>query len=60
MLPAPGDLPAAVREATDGALEYRIATGKAGTRMPPFAATLSEDDRWDLVNYLRAQWGRAD
>jgi mono/diheme cytochrome c family protein len=24
--------------------------------MPAFAATLSENDRWDLVNYLRATW----
>jgi mono/diheme cytochrome c family protein len=39
---------------TDGALAHRIAVGTYGTGMPPFAATLSEQDRWDLVNYLRS------
>ncbi|MGZ6371890.1 MAG: c-type cytochrome [Candidatus Limnocylindria bacterium] len=24
--------------------------------MPAFSITLSENDRWDLVNYLRASW----
>jgi mono/diheme cytochrome c family protein len=24
--------------------------------MPGFAGTLSQNDRWDLVNYLRATW----
>jgi copper transport protein len=41
---------------SDGALAYRIAVGSAGTRMPAFASTLSENDRWDLVNYLRTLW----
>ncbi len=48
-----------VPAATDGALAYRIAVGTTGTGMPPFGATLSENDRWDLVNYLRAEWGDA-
>jgi mono/diheme cytochrome c family protein len=39
---------------TDGELAYRIAVGTYGTGMPSFAATLSETDRWDLVNYLRS------
>jgi putative copper resistance protein D len=41
---------------SDGALAHRIAAGTAGTRMPAFAATLTENDRWDLVNFLRDQW----
>jgi copper transport protein len=41
---------------SDGALAYRIAVGSAGTRMPAFASTLSENDRWDLVNFLRILW----
>jgi high-affinity iron transporter len=58
MQPPPGNLSSRVPELSDGALAYRIAVGSAGTRMPAFAATLSENDRWDLVNYLRATWPR--
>jgi putative copper export protein/mono/diheme cytochrome c family protein len=45
---------------TDGSLAHRIAVGTAGSGMPPFGAILSEEDRWDLVNYLRSVWGRED
>jgi copper transport protein len=55
-LPPPGDLADRVAELSDGALAYRIAVGSDGTRMPAFAATLSENDRWDLVNYLRSRF----
>jgi mono/diheme cytochrome c family protein len=41
---------------TDGELAYLIASGTVATRMPAFSITLSENDRWDLVNYLRATW----
>ncbi len=47
------DLVTVIRADSDGALEWRIATGTAATRMPGFASTLSSDDRWHLVNYLR-------
>ena len=56
MLPGPGDLAATVPGRTDGELAYRIAAGTVATRMPAFAAILSENDRWDLVNYLRSAW----
>jgi mono/diheme cytochrome c family protein len=56
MFPPPGSLPAAVGSLTPGELEYRITNGLAGTRMPAFAVTLSGNDRWDMVNYLRARW----
>ncbi len=56
MFPPPGSLAAVVHDMAPGELEYRITNGLAGTRMPAFAATLSENDRWDLVNYLRARW----
>jgi methionine-rich copper-binding protein CopC/putative copper export protein/mono/diheme cytochrome c family protein len=42
---------------SDGSLAYRIAVGTAGSGMPGFASTLTEDDRWDLVNYLRQAFG---
>jgi copper transport protein len=52
-------LSALVPDLTDGELAYRIAVGTAGTRMPAFAGTLSENDRWDLVNYLRGAFPRS-
>lgn len=56
MMPGPGDLRTSVPERNDGSLAYLIATGTVATRMPAFSITLSEQDRWDLVNYLRATW----
>jgi mono/diheme cytochrome c family protein len=53
MLPPPPSLVERIPELSDGAIAYRIAVGSAGTRMPAFAATLTENDRWDLVNFLR-------
>jgi copper transport protein len=44
---------------SDGSLAYRITVGTAGSGMPGFASTLSDDDRWDLVNYLRQAYGAA-
>lgn len=35
---------------TEGGLYYKITSGKGG--MPQFESTLSEDDRWRLVNYI--------
>ena len=55
-MPGPGNLASSVPSLTDGELAYRIAAGTAATRMPAFSITLSEHDRWDLVNYLRATW----
>jgi copper transport protein len=62
--PTAGELPApprplrtAVATATDGELAYRIGVGMVGLPMPAFDAVLSENDRWDLINYLRGRWG---
>ena len=55
-VPGPGDLSLSVPARTDGELAYLIAAGTVATRMPAFSTTLSENDRWDLVNYLRATW----
>jgi copper transport protein len=54
MLPAPGPLHDAVTGTDDSTLAYVISNGVVGTRMPGFATTLSENDRWDLINYLRS------
>ena len=56
MLPGPGDLSASVPALKDAELAYLISAGTVATRMPAFSTTLSEQDRWDLVNYLRATW----
>ena len=56
-LPSPRPLDEVVAHASDGGLSYRIAVGMAGTPMPAFAGTLSAQDRWHLVNYLRDRWG---
>jgi len=58
MLPPPARLAERVPAMSDGALAHRITVGSAGTRMPAFAATLTENDRWDLVNFLRDRWPR--
>ncbi len=39
---------------TAGDLYWWITHGFRASGMPPFGGTLSEDDRWDLINYLRA------
>jgi putative copper export protein/mono/diheme cytochrome c family protein len=59
-LPPLRPLGESVPHLTDGALAHRIAVGSAGTRMPAFASTLSENDRWDLVNDLRTLWPQSD
>jgi copper transport protein len=56
MLPGPGDLSSSIPQLTDGEIAYVVASGTVATRMPGFATTLSEADRWDLVNYLRSEW----
>jgi copper transport protein len=56
LFPGPGDLSSSVPSLTDGELAYLIASGTVATRMPAFSITLSENDRWDLVNYLRSAW----
>jgi mono/diheme cytochrome c family protein len=38
-------------------LAYVMAVGTVGSGMPGFASTLTQDDRWDLVNYLRDAFG---
>lgn len=56
-VPGAGALADAVRRASDGELSYRIAVGIAGMPMPAFAGTLSPQERWHLVNYLRDRFG---
>lgn len=54
--PAAGSIRGAVREMSAAELSYRIAYGVAGTPMPPFAGTLTQEERWALVAHLRSRW----
>ena len=47
---SPGDM-TKLGGQSDGALFWKISEGKKP--MPPFASKLSEQQRWDLINYLR-------
>jgi mono/diheme cytochrome c family protein len=39
---------------TDALLFTRITQGLPGTAMPAFRDTLTDEERWHVVNYLRA------
>ena len=54
--PPAGGIVDAVRRTDAADLSYRIAYGVAGTPMPAFAGTLTQDERWALVAYLRDRW----
>lgn len=45
------------RSQRDGDLYYAISYGVPGTAMPAYDAALTEQERWDLVNYLRSLQG---
>ncbi|MDX1284684.1 MAG: cytochrome c [Draconibacterium sp.] len=51
LVPPPPDVVSDVMHAnTEGELFYKITVGRGG--MPQFETTISEDDRWRLVNYI--------
>ena len=52
LVPLPVDITSERMQAnTEGALFYKISNGKGV--MPPFHSTLSEEDRWMLVNFIK-------
>lgn len=53
LVPRPADLRRTARMA-DALLFTRITEGLPGTAMPAFRDTLTEEERWHVVNYLRA------
>jgi copper transport protein len=55
--PRPADLRVHVSQHTEGQLWLWISDGFPGSAMPAFRASLSEEDRWHLVNYLRSRFG---
>ena len=56
-LPRPRALQESIAGMSDAEVSYRIANGLAGTPMPAFAASLTEQERRDLVSYLHQRWG---
>jgi len=42
-----------VQELSDGALYYIVSHGRPETAMPAWEGALSEDQRWNVVNFLR-------
>ncbi|MDB4584078.1 cytochrome c [Draconibacterium sp.] len=51
LVPLPPDVASDIMQAnTEGELFYKITKGRGG--MPQFENTISEDDRWRLVNYI--------
>jgi mono/diheme cytochrome c family protein len=53
--PLPTDLRSSeVQSKTDGAIFKSISYGVPGTRQPPLATTISIDDRWRIVAYLKS------
>lgn len=39
---------------SDAYLFYRVSVGKRGSAMPSFQHTLTENERWEIVRYLRS------
>lgn len=51
LVPPPVDITSEkMQKNTEGELYYKISSGRGG--MPQFQATISEDDRWRIVNYI--------
>ncbi len=52
--PKPANLGADhVQANSDGALFYIITHGRTGTAMPPWESILTEQQRWEVVNFVR-------
>jgi mono/diheme cytochrome c family protein len=54
LVPRPADLRVHMAAGhTDGQLFYWVSYGVTGTAMPAWSDTLSGQDRWDVINYIR-------
>lgn len=55
-IPPPGDLrgPRVQKELSPGALFHEISFGIPGGRQPPLATTVSVEDRWRVVAYVKS------
>jgi mono/diheme cytochrome c family protein len=52
--PPPVDLTVHITQHPDGDLFDFVSNGISGTGMPAFKNTLSEEERWDVLNYLKS------
>jgi putative copper resistance protein D len=52
MRPPPADLTQHVTAHTEGELWWFVTNGVAGTQMPAWKNSLSDNDRWDVINYI--------
>jgi mono/diheme cytochrome c family protein len=43
-----------LQQHSDAYLYYRVSTGKPGTAMPSFHGVLDENQRWQVITYLRS------
>ena len=59
LVPRPADLRqhAVPGVHTDGALFFWVSYGYPGSAMPAFKDTLTEQERWDVINYIRSTFG---
>jgi mono/diheme cytochrome c family protein len=55
--PRPADLRVHVSQHSEGQLWLWISDGVPGSAMPAFRGTFSDEDRWNLVNFLESQFG---
>lgn len=58
-MPRPADLRihSAPGVHTDGELFYWVSYGYPGSAMPAWQDTFAEEQRWDVINYVRATFG---
>ena len=57
-LPAALSSPGFLAARSDAYVFWRISEGKAGTPMPSFRQSLSAEERWAVIRWLRETWQR--
>jgi mono/diheme cytochrome c family protein len=57
-MPAALSSPGFLAARSDAYLFWRISEGKAGTPMPSFRQSLSAEERWAIIRWLREAWQR--
>jgi len=55
--PRPADLRIHVSQHSEGQLWLWLSNGVPGSAMPAFKDTLSDEDRWNIINYLESRYG---
>ena len=62
LVPRPADLRIHMAPGvhTDGELFYWVSYGFPNSKMPAWKDVLTEEQRWDVINYARATFGQAN